>query len=52
MSTPPTPKVATSFRLTIDAARLLGLLAARLGIPRTAVVEVAIRDLARRHKLD
>lgn len=35
-----------SIRLTTDARRLLELLAARLGLNQTAVIELAIRRLA------
>lgn len=41
-------KHATSIRLSSDAKRLLVLLAQRLGISQTAVLELAIREKARR----
>lgn len=40
------PKMATSYRLTKDAQHLLNALAERLGLSKTAVLEMAIRKLA------
>ncbi len=38
----------TSVRLSDDAKRLIKLMAAKLGISQTAVIELAIREKARR----
>jgi hypothetical protein len=42
----PTDRKSTSMRLTSAAVDLLADLAADLGISQTAVVELALRDLA------
>lgn len=47
MATRPT-KQATSVRLSPDARRLLAALADRLGISQASVLELAIRDKARK----
>lgn len=39
---------ATSLRLTREADRLVAALAARLGLSRSAVIELAVRRLAER----
>jgi predicted transcriptional regulator len=44
----PTEKRSTTFRLSEEARDLLEQLAQRHGITQTAVLEMAIRDLARR----
>jgi len=41
-------KIAISFRLSPEAIRLLQKLAKENGISQTAVLEMAIRELARR----
>lgn len=41
----------TSFRLSTVALRLIYLLAKSLGLSQTAVIEMAIRELARRKKI-
>ncbi len=41
-------KLATSFRLSPEALRLLAGLAKRLGLSQAAVLELAIRQLARK----
>ncbi len=41
----------TSIRLSDDAKRLIALLAQQLGVSQTAVIELAIRALAKREKL-
>lgn len=41
-------KRPTAVRLTPEAYRLIGELAAKLGVSRTAVIELAIRRLAER----
>jgi hypothetical protein len=43
----PKPRGGTSYRLSEEAQELLTRLAGRLGIPKTGVLEVAIRKLAR-----
>jgi hypothetical protein len=43
-----TDKNPTSFRLSEEALGLIGRLAETLGISRTSVVEMAVRQLARR----
>lgn len=43
-----TEKQATSYRLSGTARRLIEALAVRLGISQTAVIEQAVRLLARR----
>lgn len=45
-------KVATSFRLTADVLRLLRAVGKKLGVPKTAVVEMAVREFARKHKVE
>ena len=42
-------KTPTSFRLSADAALLLWKLSGQLGVNRSAVLEMAIRELALRH---
>ena len=51
------PRVAmekqyTSMRLTLEARRLLATLALHLGITQTAVLEIALRLLARREHVE
>jgi hypothetical protein len=41
----------TSFRLSTVALRLIYLLAEFLGLSQTAVIETAIRELAKRNKI-
>lgn len=43
-------KIRTSFRLTLDAVRLLDEAAKRHGIPKTSVLEQAIRAYAKKSK--
>jgi predicted transcriptional regulator len=43
----PKPKGATSFRLSEDAQGLLQQLSEQLGVSKTAVLELAVRRLAR-----
>lgn len=43
-------KQPTSFRLSSEAKALLADLATRLGISQASVLEMAIRELARRHR--
>lgn len=42
-------KRATSVRLSVEAKRLLASVARRLGISKTAALELAIRLLAEQH---
>lgn len=42
---------ATSYRLSPEALALIEALSKRLGVSRAAVVEVAVRHLARREKI-
>jgi hypothetical protein len=44
----PTEKQSTSFRLSDDARRLLAALADALGLSQAAVIEMAVRQLAKR----
>lgn len=44
----PTDKLATSFRLTREALRLLFDLAKSLGISQAGVLELAIREMAKK----
>lgn len=45
------PKKPTNIRLTQDAKNLLTLLAQKLGLSRTGVIELAIRELAKKEKI-
>jgi hypothetical protein len=45
-------KNPTSFRLTPEALRLLGLLGKELGLNQTSVLETAIRELAKRKGIE
>ena len=47
----PGGKQGTSFRLTPEARDLIAALAAQKGITQSAVVELAVRDLAKREGL-
>jgi predicted transcriptional regulator len=47
----PRHKTPTSFRLSAHAEQLLALLAQHLGTSKTAVLEQAVRNLARREKV-
>lgn len=44
----PKPKHASSYSLTPDAKDMLRLLGEALGIPQSAVLELAIRQMAKR----
>jgi predicted transcriptional regulator len=44
-------KSPTSFRLSPEALRLIGELAEKLGISQAAVVEISVRALARKEKI-
>jgi predicted transcriptional regulator len=46
-----TTKHLTSIRLTPDAKRLLEILAEKLGVSQSAVLELAIRDKAKRESV-
>ncbi len=41
----------TSVRLSDDAKRLIKLMSAKLGISQTAIIELAIREKARRERV-
>ena len=43
-------KRATSVRLTVEALKLLALLAEQAGLSQSACLEVAIREMAKRKK--
>jgi len=45
-------KHAAGFRLTPEALRLLKLLASKLGISQAAALEIGIRDLAKKRKVE
>jgi predicted transcriptional regulator len=47
----PVEKVSTSVRLTEEANRLLEVLASRLGVSKSAVLELAIREKAQKEKV-
>ena len=44
-------KISVAYRLTENAVRLLALLSERLGLSKTSVVELAIRDMAKKQKV-
>jgi hypothetical protein len=44
-------KKATSFRLTPEALRLLSLMAHKVGLPRGGLLELLIRERARRERV-
>ena len=44
-------KSNTSIRLTLEAIRLLRELAKNLGVSQTAVIELAIRELAKKENI-
>lgn len=44
-------KINASFRISPDALRLMKSMAEAKGISQTAVVEIALRDLAKREKI-
>lgn len=48
----PGGKEAVGFRLTPDARRLIGTLASRLGVTQAAVVELGVRELAKREGVE
>ena len=41
-------KKATSFRLSAEVLQILSVLAGRMGLSVTSVIELAVRDLARK----
>ena len=45
------PKIPIALRLSDEAIRLLDALSDTLGLTKTAVVELAIRMLAKAHKI-
>jgi hypothetical protein len=44
-------KYATSYRLSTEARRLLVVLAQQWGISQTSVIEIALRDIAKRERV-
>lgn len=44
-------KKPTNIRLSEDAKKLLTILAQKLGLSQTGVIELAIRELARKEKI-
>lgn len=46
-----TMKHGTSFRLSGEALRLLAEMSAKMGVSQTAVLEMAIREIAKRQKV-
>jgi len=44
-------KVSAGFRLSATAQDLLGALALKMGISKTAVVEIAVRQMAERERV-
>lgn len=42
-----TIKKPTSLRLSVEAMRLLRILSDKMGLPKTGVIETAIRELAK-----
>jgi predicted DNA-binding protein len=47
-----TPKKQTAIRFSRDAERLLDALKQDMGLTATAIIELAIRDLAKRRKVE
>lgn len=45
------PKLGTSFRLSAESRNLLALLADHLGVSQAGVLEMLIRERARREKI-
>lgn len=45
-------KSATSYRLSPKALELLRLLAEEMGVSRTSVIEIGIRELAKKHGVE
>lgn len=45
-------KQLTSIRLTTEAKRLIALIAHRLGVTKSAVLELAIRRMAQQEKVE
>ena len=41
-----TDKLSTSFRLSDDARALIELLTKRIGVSKTDIIEIAVRELA------
>lgn len=44
-------KTSTSYRLSDEAKRLLALLAEKLSVSQTAILELAIREKAKRERV-
>lgn len=45
-------KAPTSIRLSDEAKRLIALVAEKLALSKTAIVELAVRDFAKRNKVE
>jgi fructose-specific phosphotransferase system component IIB len=45
-------KIPRTYRLSAEAIALMEALAADMGIPHTSIVETALRDLAKRRKVE
>lgn len=48
---PAEPKQGTSFRLSVDARKLLALLSEHLGLSQAGALEMLIRERCRREKI-
>lgn len=48
----PSKTPPSGFRLSEEARRLLAALAERMGVSKTAVMEIAIREKAKREKVE
>ncbi len=46
------PRVVTTVRLTPEGRRALDLLAERMGMTQAATIELAVRNLAKRERID
>lgn len=47
-----TKKFLTSIRISLHAKELIAIIAAKLGISQAAVIEIAVRVLAEREKVE
>lgn len=45
-------KIQTTFTISVEAIRLIGLLAKKLGLSKTGVLELAIRRLAELEEIE
>ncbi len=46
------PRVVTTVRLTPEGRRALDILAERMGMTQAATIELAVRNLAKRERID